>query len=297
MPKSSRLASPAPILTTKNFPLPSRISKKSSFLSTGLEEPWPKRFAAGCFGRPGISRIPPERTTISSAPVSAKTSFTLSVHPSGAPLSLGLSERDAGVFAIHIGRLPKPNFSIRSMSFITLSSNSTPEAPYNFRAMVWIFSLIGRFNSYNGLKREGSVSIISRAALAKSSAPLPPFVTASVASALTPNASQCSFIKATSSSVSPGNLLMTTRTGTPNFLIFSICLSRLANPFLSSERASPHFTLLLIISFSGTPPCTLRALTLATKITKAGLMPSSLATILKNFSAPNSVANPPSVTT
>src|SRR5437660_6178891 len=62
--------------------------------------------AAGTLGSPGMVMISPQIATTNSAPAESRTSRTVTVWPSGAPLTSGLVEKLYWVLAMQIGRLP-----------------------------------------------------------------------------------------------------------------------------------------------------------------------------------------------
>ena len=80
-------------------------------------------------------------------------------------------------------------------------------------------------------------------------------------------------------------------TGSPNFLVLFMCLSKFTNPFFNASTFS------FFNSSFDTPPCIFKALMVATITTQSGLIPDFLHLISKNFSAPRSAPNPASVTT
>ena len=83
---------------------------------------------------------------------------------------------------------------------------------------------------------------------------------------------------------------MATTTGRPKRWMFSMCFLRFSTPL---SRAS---TLGLPSSFSGTPPWSFNARTVATITTALGLMPALRHLMFRNFSAPRSAPKPASVT-
>src|SRR2546423_3772974 len=62
--------------------------------------------AAGTLGSPGMVMISPQIATTNSAPAESRTSRTVTMWPSGAPLISGLVEKLYWVLAMQIGRLP-----------------------------------------------------------------------------------------------------------------------------------------------------------------------------------------------
>jgi len=62
-------------------------------------------------GRPGMSIMLPQMTTRKPAPAEREMSVTWRVQPVGAPMSLGLSEREYWVLAMQMGRWLKPQDS------------------------------------------------------------------------------------------------------------------------------------------------------------------------------------------
>ncbi len=86
--------------------------------------------AAGTLGRPGMVMMSPVRATTKPAPAESFSWRTVTVKPSGAPRSLGLSEKEYWVLATHTGRLPQP-ISVRRFSSRAASGVSfTPAPPY-----------------------------------------------------------------------------------------------------------------------------------------------------------------------
>ena len=73
--------------------------------------------------------------------------------------------------------------------------------------------------------------------------------------------------------------------------MFSTCFNRFGIPFSNASKFS------LFKSAFGTPPLYFNALTVATIITASGFKLAILHLMSKNFSAPKSAPNPPSVTT
>src|SRR4051794_15568571 len=81
------------------------------------------------FGNPGISIMLPAIATTKPAPAEREASVILSVHPVGAPRSLGLSENEYCVLAMHTGSEPNPQ-SLNCCSLArALSLKATPAAP------------------------------------------------------------------------------------------------------------------------------------------------------------------------
>ncbi len=66
--------------------------------------------ARGSLGNPGISIMLPEIATTKPAPAESDASVIFNVHPVGAPISLGLSESEYCVLAMHTGRPRKAPF-------------------------------------------------------------------------------------------------------------------------------------------------------------------------------------------
>ena len=66
------------------------------------------RSAAGTLGRPGMVRISPVRATRKPAPAETLIFRTVTVKFSGAPRSLGSSEKEYWVLAMQMGYWPKP---------------------------------------------------------------------------------------------------------------------------------------------------------------------------------------------
>src|SRR5215470_12087788 len=80
-------------------------------------------------GKPGISIMLPAMATMNPAPAERDASLMLSVHPVGAPSSLGLSENEYCVLAMQTGSLAKHQ-SLNCCSLArALSLNVTPAAP------------------------------------------------------------------------------------------------------------------------------------------------------------------------
>ena len=74
-------------------------------------------------------------------------------------------------------------------------------------------------------------------------------------------------------------------------VIFSTCFNKFGRP---ASKASKLVSFKLALS---TPPLYFNALTVTTIITASGFISAILHFISKNFSAPKSAPNPPSVTT
>ena len=94
-------------------------------------------------------------------------------------------------------------------------------------------------------------------------------------------------------------MLIATTAGTPNSPTFSICAARFAPPRrtasgLSSSSAGSSG---LPATIRPTPPCILRARTVATITAASGVRPEARHLMSKNFSAPMSAPKPASVTT
>ena len=85
--------------------------------------------AAGFAARPGIVMIDPVFTTTNPAPAEGATSRTVIRNPRGRPSSVGSSENEYCVFAMHTGAFASPKDSRRSSSAVTPRWKSTPEAP------------------------------------------------------------------------------------------------------------------------------------------------------------------------
>ena len=145
--------------------------------------------------------------------------------------------------------------------------------------------------SYKNLNLASFFSHNSATWAANSLVPSPPFAQCVHRLALTPSPSQNSIKAFTSLSVSLIKWFTATATGKPNFLTFSMCLSRLTSPFLSASTFS------FFKSSLATPPCIFNALIVATITTQLGLRFDFLHLISRNFSAPKSAPNPASVTT
>src|SRR5699024_11308700 len=64
--------------------------------------------AAGTLGSPGMVMTSPVRTTLKPAPVRGRISRTCSVWPSGAPSSVGSSEKEYCVLEITTGMVSQP---------------------------------------------------------------------------------------------------------------------------------------------------------------------------------------------
>ena len=103
-------------------------------------------------------------------------------------------------------------------------------------AIFSIFSTTGEFQSYNGLNTVALFSTISTTALARSIVPSPPFSQPSDKTAFTPILLHASLINWISSSESLINALMATTGSRLNFRIFSICFSKLGNPFFTYDK-------------------------------------------------------------
>mmetsp|Transcript_13594 Transcript_13594/g.53643 ORF Transcript_13594/g.53643 Transcript_13594/m.53643 type:complete len:463 (-) Transcript_13594:359-1747(-) len=168
--------------------------------------------------------------------------------------------------------------------------------------MVSILCLMLVSPSYRSLK-SSAPALASHAfatAAPSAAAPLPPsawWVHSTQSSA--PAAMAASLITACSASVSVGNMFIATTTGTPNFLVFSMCLVRFTTPFLTSSTSSLVYSCGrgLPGDTAGPPPWSLRALTVATMTAQWGFMPLLLHFRFMNFSRPMSAPNPASVRT
>ena len=97
--------------------------------------------------------------------------------------------------------------------------------------------------------------------------------------------------KFTSSTESEGNELIATTGFKPNFLQFSMCLSKFLIPMVTFSKSG-----VLYCSFAAPPWC-LSALMVATSTNALGLRPAETHLMFKNFSAPKSAPKPASVTT
>ncbi len=108
--------------------------------------------ALGCLGRPGIVSTFPVSATINPAPKEGRSSRTVIVKSVGRPITLPSSLNDICVLAIQIGKSFQPSSLKRSICSFASGVNSTPLAPYTFRAIDSIFDSIESFTSYNGAK-------------------------------------------------------------------------------------------------------------------------------------------------
>src|ERR1051325_11557477 len=159
------------------------------------------------------------------------------------------------------------------------------------RAIVSIFSRMGRRSSYNGLNLAARPSNNCSTASATATPPSPPRSHTSHSSTSTPSAAHSARTASSSASASPTNRLSATTTGTPNFCTLRMWRRTLAAPRCAAAgSATPRRSL-------GTPPCTLRARTVATTIAASGVSPAIRHLMSKNFSAPRSAPNPASVST
>ena len=68
-------------------------------------------------------------TTRNPAPAESWMSVMCSVHPVGAPMRLGSSESEYWVFAMQMGRWPRPHCSKRARFCCARSLSSMPAAP------------------------------------------------------------------------------------------------------------------------------------------------------------------------
>ena len=87
------------------------------------------RSSAGCLESPGMVMMSPASATMKPAPLERVTSLTRRRKPSGAPSFLGSSDSDYCVFAMQMGRLARPSFSMRRIDVLAAGSKSTPCAP------------------------------------------------------------------------------------------------------------------------------------------------------------------------
>ena len=147
------------------------------------------------------------------------------------------------------------------------------------------------FSSYKTLKFDFSFSNILFTILANSNPPSPPLAQTSLNVTSTFKFLQKSFIKLISSSESVTNLFIATTTGILNFCMFSICFSKFTIPFANALTFGTFNSSFLI------PPWCFKALIVATITTQSGFKFPYLHFISKNFSAPKSAPNPPSVIT
>ena len=155
-------------------------------------------------------------------------------------------------------------------------------------------------SSYSSLKSGAPTSAAAQTAIARSSAPSPPFAQwfATTASRA-PAASETRRTASTSAGVSVGKELIATTTGTLNRSTFSICLARFAPPavtastFSASRAGSSGFPATIL----PTPPCIFSARIVATTTAASGRRPDARHLMSKNFSAPMSAPNPASVHT
>ena len=85
--------------------------------------------AAGFLGSPGIVIIFPVRITTKPAPLLNSISWTWILNFSLHSRFLGSSENEYCVFAIQIGKFPKPNLVIVSIFSSAKLVYSTPSAP------------------------------------------------------------------------------------------------------------------------------------------------------------------------
>ncbi len=153
---------------------------------------------------------------------------------------------------------------------------------------------MGVSTSYSGRKSAAPSSSTDITSCASSTPPSPPSVKTDELAHLTPSSAQCALTSSISPSLSVAKRLIATTAGTPNILTFSMCLSRLANPFTSAAwSGSSHSR----TSSRQAPPCIFSARIDATMTAQSGPNPPWRHTMSKNFSAPRSVAKPPSVTT
>ena len=120
--------------------------------------------------------------------------------------------------------------------------------------------------------------------------PSPPFSQALETIISTPSSSDAFLTSNTSSSVSVMKLLRATTTGRENTsFIFLICRFKFTHPLATASGFGLDKSCFL------TPPCILRALTVATRTTASGLRDAVLHLISKNFSAPKSAPKPAAI--
>mmetsp|Transcript_15270 Transcript_15270/g.50138 ORF Transcript_15270/g.50138 Transcript_15270/m.50138 type:complete len:387 (+) Transcript_15270:537-1697(+) len=168
--------------------------------------------------------------------------------------------------------------------------------------MVSIFSLIDESSGYSSLKFSAFAlrSHAAETASPSAAAPNPPSawcVHSTQSSA--PAASAASLMTSCSAGVSVGNTFIATTTGTPNFLVFSMCRVKLATPFLTSSTSSFMYSNEsgLPGETGGPPPCSLSARTVATITAACGFKPEDRHFRFMNFSSPISAPKPASVST
>ena len=150
---------------------------------------------------------------------------------------------------------------------------------------------MGRRASYSGLNVAARLSNSCSTASATATPPSPPRSHTSHSSTSTPSTAHSARTASSSASASPTNRLSATTSGTPNFFTFLMWRRRLVAPRCTAAgSAAPRRSF-------GTPPCILRARTVATTIAASGLSPAIRHLMSKNFSAPRSAPNPASVST
>mmetsp|Transcript_11659 Transcript_11659/g.28664 ORF Transcript_11659/g.28664 Transcript_11659/m.28664 type:complete len:387 (-) Transcript_11659:843-2003(-) len=235
------------------------------------------------------------------APTQLRISLTKMRKPVGTPLAPGSQLNEYCVFAMQIGRFPKPLLSYCAICCSANSEKSTPSAPYISLLMASTFARMGSSRSYRNRKfPESLASHAATTARPSASAPRPPSAqwldtTASKA----PASRLARRMASISPAVSVLNWLMATTTSTPNFLAFSMCLTRLAHPAATNGMFSSLYSTArgLPADTGGPPPCIFRARTVATMTAHFGLRPDSRHLMLKNFSIPMSAPKPASVIT